>query len=380
MFLYFPTNYVWSSTVNIALLMGGQIGEIERICRPLVDVSKQGDDEGTVQFFKSWVAMADHIMGYAAADEHAGHGLTAGARSGRAAVYYLLAERMQSHSFAPRQEAYAKGLTAFRKSIELGGESCEFVDIPYEGGSYPGLFVPAAGGEGRAPCMVFCNGLDSLKEMGYRSGFGHELARRGISTLFIDQPGTGEALRLRDQIGYHDSERWGSPAYDYLASRDDVDAARIGIMGWSLGGYFAPRAAAFEPRFSLCASWGANYDWGNLQKRRLAREGDRPVPHYWEHVQWVFGKQSVDEFMAWAPNMKLDGVMDKIRVPYLLTHGERDTQIPFEDADKQYRAAVNSPKVDLKIFTIEEGGAAHASADNPSVGIHFIADWIRDNI
>jgi dienelactone hydrolase len=380
MFLYFPSNYVWSLTVNIALLMGGQIGEIDRICRPLLDVSGQGDDAGTGQFFESWVTMAERVIGYAESDDLAGHRLTASAKYGRASVYFLLAERMQSRTFGRRQEAFDKGLAAFKKSIELGDELCEFVEIPYGGASYPGLFVPASGVDGSAPCMVFCNGLDSLKEMGYRSGFGYELARRGVSTLFIDQPGTGEAIRLRQQIGYHDSERWASPAYDYLASRDDVDQARIGIMGWSLGGYYAPRAAAFEPRFSICASWGANYDWGELQKKRLAREGDRPVPHYWEHVQWVFGKRDLDEFMAWAPKMKLDGVMDRLRIPYLLTHGERDTQIPFEDAEKQYRAAVNSPKVDLKIFTAEEGGASHASADSPTIGAHFIADWVSDNI
>ena len=60
------------------------------------------------------------------------------------------------------------------------------------------------------------------------------------------------------------------------------------MLAWSLGGYYAPRAAAYERRFKVCVAWGANYDWGELQKRRLAREGDRPVPHYWDHVQWVF--------------------------------------------------------------------------------------------
>ena len=80
---------------------------------------------------------------------------------------------------------------------------------------------------------------------------------------------------------------------DYLETREDVDPERIGMMGLSLGGYYAPRAVAFEPRFALGAVWGANHDWGEVQKKRLAREGDRPVPHYWEHVQWVWGAKDM---------------------------------------------------------------------------------------
>lgn len=380
MFQYFPTNYVWNLTINIVLNTGGHMAEIDRICRPLIEVSKQGDDEGTGQFFNAWVAMADKVAGYAARDEAAGHALTASAKYARASVYYLAAERMQHRDFPPRQAAYARGLAMFRKAIELGAENCDFVEVPYGDASYPALFSRAEGIDGPAPCMVFVNGLDSLKEMGFRSGMARELARRGVASLFIDQPGTGQAIRERGLFGSHDSERWATPAYDYLASRPDVDPARIGVMGWSLGGYYAPRAAAFEPRFSLCVSWGANYDWGDLQKRRLAREGDRPVPHYWDHVQWVFDKPDLDSFMAWAPNMSLEGVMERIRVPYLLTHGEKDTQIPFADAARQIGGATASPRADLKIFDADEGGAAHASADNKSIATSFIADWIHDNI
>ena len=61
-------------------------------------------------------------------------------------------------------------------------------------------------------------------------------------------------------------------------------------MGWSLGGYYVPRAAAFEKRLALAVAWGANHNWGEVQKQRLEREGENPVPHYWEHVLWVWGE------------------------------------------------------------------------------------------
>ena len=152
--------------------------------------------------------------------------------------------------------------------------------------------------EGPAPCLVQINGLDSTKEMIYRVRGPQALARRGVSSLIIDQPGTGEALRLHNLTAVYESEQWASKVVDWLETRPGVDPKRIGLHGVSPGGYYAPRAVAFEPRFALGVCWGANHNWGEVQKRRLAREGDRPVPHYWEHVCWVWGAKDMDEFMG----------------------------------------------------------------------------------
>jgi len=70
----------------------------------------------------------------------------------------------------------------------------------------------------------------------------------------VDQPGTGGA-RLSKLPAIVESERYGAACVDYLLARGDVDPQRIGVVGWSLGGYYAPHAAAFEKRFALCVSW-----------------------------------------------------------------------------------------------------------------------------
>ncbi|RBY79856.1 alpha/beta hydrolase [Geodermatophilus sp. TF02-6] len=382
MFRYFPDNYVWSLSVSIALNCGGQIGEIDQICAPLTAAARDGDDAGTEKFFQSWCDFADGLVARAEQDLADGHPLSAGARYARASVYYLVAERMQSRHYAPRQDAYRKSVETYRLAVEHGRERAELVEVPYEGTSYPAIFLPADGEPpaGGHPVMVFCNGLDSMKEMLVRLGLPRELARRGIATLCVDQPGTGASLRERGVPAVHDSERWASAAVDHLQSRPDVDPQRIGMSGVSLGGYYAPRAAAFEKRFALCAVWGANYDWGQLQQRRLQREGENPVPHYWDHVQWVFGKDSLEEFMAFAPRMTLEGVVEQITVPFLVTHGEDDRQIPMEFAVPQYENAVNSPDRHLKVFTRAEGGSAHAGADNEAVPANYIADWVADRL
>src|SRR5260370_35703995 len=96
---YFPTNYVWNLSTNIALLMGGNIGEVDTICRQLLDASQAGDDSGTVSFFKTWCEQADRLVELAEEDETAGCKLSSSAKYGRAASYYNTAERKKNRHF-----------------------------------------------------------------------------------------------------------------------------------------------------------------------------------------------------------------------------------------------------------------------------------------
>ena len=378
MFEYFPKNYVWNLSIDIAIESGAQIGEIDEMCRPLRDAAARGEDAGTAEFFRSWVGMADKLAALASEDEARGRHYSAATKLERAALYYQTAERMQAHGFAPRRQVFQQGQDAFCKSMALGRRNYERVEIPYLGGVIPGILTNASERGRRAPLLVYVNGLDSSKEMLYWSGLGRELLQRGVSTLHIDQPGSGEALRLHQLVATYDTERWASKVVDYLETRADVDARRIGMAGISLGGYYAPRAVAFEPRFALGAVWGANHNWGEVQQRRLAREGDMPVPHYWEHVRWVWGARDMDEFMQIAARVHLNGVLDRVRVPFLVTHGSKDRQIPVEYAHQTYEQLVNSPKRELKLFDARTGGIEHVSVDNMSFGRSYIADWIAE--
>ncbi|WP_111642496.1 alpha/beta hydrolase family protein [Marinimicrobium alkaliphilum] len=380
MFKYFPKNYVWSMSVDLAIEMGARIGEIEAMCAPLQEASTQPDAAGTQAFRDAWASMADKLCGLAEEDEERGRLQSAGEKYGRAAIYLITCERLQAHDSPGRLELYKRELALFNNGVRLTGENCERVEIPYEGKHIAGLLVRAEGVTGPAPLLVQVNGLDSTKEMKYRVGLPSWLAKRGVSSLIIDQPGTGEALRLQGLHARYDSEHWASAVVDWLETRDDVDPARIGMEGVSLGGYFCPRAVAFEPRFACGVCWGANHDWRDVQKRRLDKEGDFPVPHYWAHVCWVWGAKDVDDFMQIAENVHLDGVLDRIKVPFLVTHGEKDSQIPLKWAHRTYEQLVNSPKRELKIFTEREGGVQHSSFDNSINAGHYIADWVAETL
>lgn len=380
MFRYFPTNYVWDLSVNLAIEMGARIGEIEEMCKPLVEAAKQPDAAGTAAFRGTWAKMADKLCGLAEEDEAAGRLFSAGEKYNRASTYYLTCERLQAHGAPGREALYQRVLQTFARGIELSKENCERVEIPYEGAHISGLLVRAEGVEGPAPLLVQVNGLDSTKEMKYRVGLPAWLAKRGVSSLIIDQPGTGEALRLHHLTARYDSEHWASRVVDWLETRNDVDAKRIGMEGVSLGGYYCPRAVAFEPRFACGVVWGANHDWRDVQKRRLEKEGELPVPHYWTHVRWVWGAKDMDEFMTIAENVHLDGVLDRIKVPFLVTHGSKDSQIPLKWAERTYEQLVNSPKRELKIFTEREGGVQHSSFDNSINAGQYIADWVAETL
>ncbi|SAK52403.1 dipeptidyl aminopeptidase/acylaminoacyl-peptidase-like protein [Caballeronia glebae] len=380
MFRYFPTNYGWNLAVDLALEMGGRIGEIEVMCAPLIEASKQPDATGTADFREAWSRMAEQLCELAAEDEAHGRPISAGDKYNRAAIYLLTCERLQAHGAAGRVELYRRFLAVFARGIALSGENCERVAIPYDGTHLSALYVRAQGVEGRAPILVQVNGLDSTKELKYRVGLPQWLARRGVSSLVVDQPGSGEALRLQGLHARYDSEHWASVIVDWLEQRNDVDATRIGLEGVSLGGYFCPRAVAFEPRYACGVVWGANHDWRDVQKRRLQREGDFPVPHYWEHVRWVWGAADMDAFLEIAERVHLDGVLDRVKVPFLVTHGEQDSQIPLHWAQRTYEQLVNSPRRELKIFTEREGGVQHSSFDNSANAGAYIADWVAQTL
>ncbi|MEU4519268.1 alpha/beta fold hydrolase [Amycolatopsis sp. NPDC024027] len=377
MFEYFPGNYVWNLGVVATLNSGGLIDEVDRACRPIREAAAQGEDAGTREFLRAWTALTDQLVGQAEAAEKAGHPRTAGQLYTRATNYLCQAERLQSASAPGRLDTYRRVLELQQKALELVSPAVTRVAVPFEGTTLPAYFSAAGPG---APVLIMWNGLDSTKEHMYSSGHWAELAARGISCLMVDCPGSGEALRLQGLTARVETEGWATACVDYLETRADVDATRIGLAGWSLGGYYAPRAAAFEKRLALVVAWGANHDWGAVQRRRLEREGERPVPHYWEHVLWVWGHDDLGTFPEFADAVHLDGVVEHITVPFLICHGENDRQIPVRYAHRSYEQAVNSPNRHLRLFTAEEGATEHIGLDHLSHTSTYIADWVAGTL
>jgi dienelactone hydrolase len=353
------------------------MSEVDRVGRRLKD--KVGDNEA---WGAEWEKEAQRIEAMGDGAKAAGWKLSAAGHYMRAATYYFIGERFVG--LGPKKiELYENCLRCFRAGIKDRFPNIERVEVPYQHEGKP-TTLPAwymkAPGDGPKPTVVFFDGLDSTKELSILFG-GVELALRGINTMAIDGPGQGEALRLQNIPSRPDYEVPGAAAYDYVASRKDVDPKRVAIMAYSMGGYYAPRVAAFEKRYAACIAWGGHYDYHAtwITRRKILESGGTKVsaPHF--QLAWVMGMPDMDSAMKKCEGYKLEGVANKITCPFLVTHGEEDSISPVANAQLLYDA-VSSKKKTLKIFTAEEGGAEHCQGDNRFLGATYVADWIAENL
>lgn len=379
-FTYFPENYRWSHGLLIGLNMapwgGAEIGEINRIGLRLKDCV--GDDDA---WFREWAREARTVE-ERGRERLADGRTTSGAQYlQRASAYYHVGERFLQPKSQAGNDAYRRGVNCLRDvAAFIKRPRLEHVEIPYGKTSLPAIYVHAepANGSGKVPAMVFFDGLDVTKEIQYFKGV-VDLAARGIACLIVDGPGNGESIRFRDLYLRHDTEHYATPVFDYLAARPEVDAKRIGVMAISLGGYYAPRAAAFEPRFACCIAWGAQWDYQKIwldRFERLARADTPSLSVAAQHISWVLNASSQDDAIRRLAPFKLDGVVQKIACPFLMLHGEGDEQIPLREAQKCFDAVGSKDKT-MKIFTREEGGYHHCQIDNQSICSATMWDWLE---
>jgi alpha-beta hydrolase superfamily lysophospholipase len=379
-FTYFPENYRWSHGLLIGLNMapwgGAEIGEINRIGLRLKD--KVGDDDA---WFHEWTREARTV-------ENRGRELiaqgftTSGAQYlQRASAYYHVGERFLQPKSKDGNDAYMRGVKALRDAAQyIKRPKLEHVEIPYGDTSLPAIFVHAepAIRSGKVPAMVFFDGLDVTKEIQYFKGVA-DLAARGIACLIVDGPGNGESIRFRNLYLRPDTEHYAKPVFDCLAARPEVDPKRIGVMAISLGGYYAPRAAAMEQRYACCIAWGAQWDYQKIwvdRFERLARADTPSLSVAAQHISWVLNASSQEDAIRKLAPFKLDGMVQKIACPFLMLHGEGDEQIPLPEAQKCFDA-VGSKNKTFKLFTREEGGYHHCQIDNQSICSAYMWDWVE---
>ncbi len=329
---HFPGNFMWSNATLVCKGMAPYgavaIGEIDRIAERLA-ARGMGDPDA---WWQEWCAMAEKNEALADKAAAEGRDFTAGDHYLRAGNYYYTGER-----FVPPGD---KKLDLYKKALRCSQEEMSV------------LFA------------------------------GLEFARRGINTLAIDGPGQGESLRLRKIYARHDYEVPGTAAYEFVARRADVDPKKVVIMGYSFGGYYAPRIAAFERRYAACVCLGAlHWDlhaWQSRVKEQLKADPLKSAQSNFQ-FQWILGLNDSDAALERSKEFSLAGVADKITCPVLITHGANDRVVPVEAAHKLH-AALTTKKKTLRIFTAEEGGAEHCQVDNRPLGIGYIADWIAGNI
>ena len=371
----FPGNFMWSNatlvTKGMAPYGAVALGEIDEVCERL----RVRQDEPRA-WWEEWGALAARVENAARAAGAGGSPLSAASLFLRAGMYYFTAERFITPG-PEKREMGRKAIDYQTRGILGRYPNVERVEVPCEGRTLPALFMKAPGARGRAPAVVAFDGLDNCKEMSVLFN-GLEFAARGWHTLAIDGPGQGESLRLRDIKTRPDYEVAGSAAYDWVASRPEVDPKRVAVMGYSFGGYYAPRIVAFEKRYCACVAFGAMHwnieEWVDGIRRAVKIDARTSAQSHFQ-LPWAFGAKDLDEAVGMAQRFSLAGVAGRIECPLLVVHGEKDRIVPLDSARKLYEAAGTKHKT-FKIFTAAEGAAEHCQVDNRQLGVDYIADWL----
>lgn len=379
MFEYFKGNYAWNLAALMLVEEVGTISQPAEAFAAVADLAGKPGAEASGAWHDAMCALGEKQEAHAEADLAAGHPLTAARKFHRAAMYFIRAERITPHDDPRQLIAYKRALVNYRKAREHGQDGVEFVEIPFEGGFMPALLIRAKTEARPAPIVIHIQGFDSIKETQFPVL--QEYRRRGLSCLIVDQPGAGGALRLHGLAARVEAEGYVGALIDWIKARADIATDRIGLTGVSMGGFLAPRAAAFEPRVKACASWGALDDAYTLTAP-LAQGKDMAspsVPDMVKHGMWVFGLDTPGAFIDLTKRMTLKGVVEKITCPLLIVHGENDQQVPLAQAVATYERATTSDKT-LKIFRQAEGGAEHCQIDNKAIAADYLADWFAEKL
>jgi alpha-beta hydrolase superfamily lysophospholipase len=291
-------------------------------------------------------------------------------------------------------ELARKEVASFTRAMRLLGLPVERVAIPYEGTTLAGYWYHQSDGR-RHPVVVCHEGRDGWAEDMYYVG--REALRRGYDCLAVDGPGQGSTLRLQGLPFRPDWEKVITPFVDWLVARPDVEAGAIGLIGLSMGGALAPRAAEFEPRLAFLVADPGVSNWSATFFRTLNRISpmivrlSRSNPGALDALMTTAGKLS--PFLRWGmtdsmwkhgvkkPSELLEDMrrydasagISRIRCPTLVVDAEAEE---YGDA-KVFYDALKCPKTYL-LFTKAEAAPLHVQTASLALGSQRIFDWIDD--
>jgi alpha-beta hydrolase superfamily lysophospholipase len=360
-------------------------------CLAIADRIVDGD---YVSWEREWRLAAERLEATADACATANYRVSASDAYFRAANYFRAAEFYLHGDIAdPRiRELSERGARCFKAALASSTVRHEYVEIPYEGTTLPGIFYPASGA--RARTLIVQTGFDGTIETLFP--YAQAAAHRGWHCLTFEGPGQGRVIRKQNLPFRPDWENVIRAVVDHASARADVDATRIALLGVSFGGYLAPRAAAFEHRLAACVANGGVLDFiGPRIPKGVTREqfvhalrsdpdgvntamqalAARSSEVRWgqENGMFTFHASTPAEWLIKLLEYDLTHVAAQIRCPMLVVDVEHETSFPGE-AKKLYDALM-CPKTWL-YFTAAEGAGDHCQTGSPSLAQQRIFDWL----
>ncbi|HEX9396052.1 MAG TPA: alpha/beta fold hydrolase [Burkholderiales bacterium] len=285
-----------------------------------------------------------------------GFKLTAGEHLIRAGIYYHFAKFVFVQDAKQMKAAHMKAVECYRDGVGFARPPGVHVSIPYGDNSFKAIL--RSPGTKRPPVLIMAPGLDSTKEEIH--AYEEPFLARGIAVLAIDGPGQGEAEYDIPICG--DYEKAAHAVVDWIEKRPDLDASRIGMWGVSLGGYYAPRATAYEKRIRACIALSGPYEWDKIWDGlpELTRDTFRVRSHS-KTLEEAYEKSKALTMVEAAP---------RITCPIFVVTGRQDRLVPASHAE-QLAKSVSGP---VELMIVEDGG--HNANNRPYRYRSRTADWL----
>ena len=365
---FFPNHPEWDIQVQRLLAQVPHGGADTFDCLRTVERITPGDPES---WQDEWQQLGEEVEGRAR--EAAAKSAEASAMHHffHAGSYYRQSDFFLAGQDARKRELFLKANACFQEGAKRYHPPIESIEVKCGPETYAGYFYsPRRFNEELMPGVLMLGGADSLaEELFFLTG--PELALRGTALLLVDTPGRGSSLRVKNIHTRPEYEAPVSAAIDYLVARDEIDANRIGLMGISMGGYYAPRAAAFERRVKALVCWCACFD--------LLADLYVFYPPIRGQMQWILGAANDADARRKLSAFHLRDVAERIICPTLISHAAGDTLMDVQGAVRLYEAISNQDK-ELKIWESEAEGAVHCNWDNLAVVLPYMLDWLVERL
>jgi dipeptidyl aminopeptidase/acylaminoacyl peptidase len=344
---------------------GGDVFDIARTCRKI----EPGDKDG---WERAWLELAQTTEQKAREALSAGHRLTAIRYFFHANQYYRMSDVfLTREQESKKAERFRKAQENFRAAAQLHDPKIEVVSVRCGRDEYDGYFChPKDPKPGKWPAVLFLAGADAYAEEVYFGG--RQMADRGWAVLYVDTPGRGSSIYLKNIVTRPDYEVPGKACIDYLVARPEVDSARIALLGISMAGYYAPRVAAFDQRIKALVGWSGCYS--------ILDDLYDFCAHLQPTVQRLLGGVSHDEARRLLKDYTMAGIAKNITCPALITHGASDTLMSVQGAKRLF-AEIGAEDKTLRIYDENDpGGRIHCSHDYWAHNTPYMLDWLEDRL
>ena len=339
-------------------------------------VISEGDPES---WYTAWQATADRVIALA---ERTHDRLSKGGAYMRAATYLRMAEFLLSPDDSRRPGSLEKIVSHFFKGLDTLGVRYERITISYGAGKLRALYFSGPQGAETKPLLMYGGGFDSVLEE-YYPNFAEAALKRGYSVLTYEGPGQGEALRKH---GLTYTPEWEKPVKAVLDQflHSHAKPSKIVLIGMSMGGFFAPRAAAFEERIDGVVAYDTCYDFGEVAGRVISAarnpEARKNIGVSWayDNARWTMGTKDIDETLKACATYTLAPVAGRIRQEVLILQGTEDHFIPLHQTADFEKALVNARSVTTRIFDGPSGGAGHCQPGALTLYHAAVFDWLLE--